>query len=498
MANCKPGPITANLLNNLIWDVTTAGAYAAFQSPDAGVLCVPDGVRVMNIADQYSSPIGASNVASLAPRPRLLPPRRGFRAAVLAEFFSIEASFVFFLGSGTYKNFPALQGFPVDLTILTLVVTACLIIWALVSGRIRSVSLGLPVLLIFLFSEFAAASLFWSSLDSFNINKALHFLLLTSPCFFAAHALAQDPERRRRLARMLAWLSITILLYYAYRRYVAGDTLTEGNNQLDHLDPRAYQEYGNYASILFTICLVLVVFGSRRQVCAAVFGLGVTLYALLVIGGRGALATALLSVPLLALGLLWDSARRRRLSRLLALLSGIIAITAVGYVYVGGSQVALDQQFSTLDRYQAQLSNEDTASMDERHQGRILAWNLWLQKPILGWGIGEYGIKDSYLMWPHNLLLEILMEMGIVGAYLFFAVSAIAVRNCARIARDPECDWADAAIALLFLTDLALHVTVAGYLGGDRHFLAFIGLVTGARAAAGRSISTAAPFLSRS
>lgn len=427
------------------------------------------------------------------------PPRRKpLLAAAVADFFSIEASFVLFLGSGTYKNFPAVSGFPLDLTLLTFVVTLCLIVWAFVSGRIRSYPLNLSVLLMLLFSELVAASLFWSSLDVINTDKAVRFLILTGTSFFVAHLLAQDRKRQRRLLRLLAWLSIMVVLYYGYRRYVVGDSLIEGDDQAGHLDAGAYQEYGAYASNLFITSLTLAAFGSRKQAYAAVFGLGMAVYALLIIGGRGALATALLAIPLLVLCLLRNSAGSQRAWRLAACLSALIAMAAVGYGaagYFGTADQAVEAQFRTVYRYQAQLSTEDTLSMDERRHGQTLAWKLWLQKPIFGWGIGEYRIKDSYLKYPHNLPLEILVEVGIAGLFLLFTVLAVAVRDCVRIAKDPECQWTDAAIALTFLTDLALNLTVTGNLMGDRLFLAYVGLVIGSCAAATGRFRTA-EFLS--
>jgi O-antigen ligase len=241
-------------------------------------------------------------------------------------------------------------------------------------------------------------------------------------------------------------------------------------------------------------------FGSLKQLCATILGSGAALYVLVAAGGRGALLQALLAVPLLAFGLLAGSTQSLgRLTRLAALLLGLVGIAAVGYLaleHLGGSVGASGQphQFYTLDRVGAQVSNEGTLSMDVRYEARQLAFDLWLQKPLLGWGIGEFRIKGIWLYDPHNLLLELLMEMGIVGAFLFFAVCAIAVRDCMRIARDRTCGWTEAAIALLFLTDLASQLTVQGYLADDRVFFAYIGLVIGSRSAASRYLARFVSF----
>lgn len=199
---------------------------------------------------------------------------------------------------------------------------------------------------------------------------------------------------------------------------------------------------------------------------------------------------ALLSIPMVVLAVLVRHGESvSRLSRLAGLVVGVLALAAVacvGFESFGGSLLDVEAQFRTLDRYELQFSNEDTSSVDERVRGQDLALQMWAEKPIFGWGIGEFTVADSYLKYPHNLVLEILCENGIVGALLFLSVCAVAVAGCVRIARDRSCSWPAVAIALLFLTDFALHLTVQGYLADDRIFLAYMGMAisTSAKASA--------------
>jgi O-antigen ligase len=413
---------------------------------------------------------------------------------VLAEFFSVEAGFTLFLFAGRFKMLPELGGFPVDFTLFFFVVTFGAIAWAIVAGRVKPVPLNLSVLLVLLFSELVAASLFWSSLSPLNIDKALRFLLFTSTSFFVGHMLGQGPAHRARLLRVIAWFSCALLLYDAYHRYVVGGAVVAGD-ELDpgRYGPRAYNylEYGYHAAILFIIFLCLAAFGSLKQLCIAIVGSSAMLYYLLIMGGRGPFAAALLAIPLLALGLRRSAGSLRRLLCLIALLAGLIVIAVVGYLtFVEGSGASLERQFRTLGRYES----EETLSMDERQQGRQLAYDMWLRKPILGWGIGEFRVWDSYLEYPHNMLLEILAEMGIAGGFLFVFVCAVGVRDCVAIAGDRMCAWTDVAIALFFLTQLALLFTVEGYLADDRAFFAYMGLVIGSRGAADRRPRPACPF----
>jgi len=399
--------------------------------------------------------------------------------SAFADLFSIEASFTLYLFSGRYKTLPELRNLPIDYTLLFFVVTSVFIAWALVSGRMRPFPLNLPVLLMILFSELAAASLFWSSLDPLNKDKLVRFLALTSTSFFAAYMIAQDQSRRERLLRILAWLSCAIVTYYVYYRYVLGIDMQPGSGRIP-ADSNNYLEYNAHASILFIIFIALAVFGSWKQMCAALAGAGAMLFLLATIGGRGPLALALLAIPLTGLGLLLrPHGMLQGLTRLSMFVAALCAIAVVIYtamVQVYGSETW--QQLRTLDRYDMQLSSEDTSSIDERRDAQDFALRQWHEKPILGWGIGEFRVQ-SVFGWPHNLLLEILMELGLVGTFIFFPVCAGAVIECVRVARRRTCGWTEIAIAFLYLTELASELTVQGYLADDRCFFAYLGLVVG-------------------
>lgn len=395
-----------------------------------------------------------------------------------ADMFSIEASFALFLFAGRYKGFPELQGFPVDFTLFFFGITFCLIAWALIIGRIRPIPLNLPVVLMIGFTALTSVSLFWSSIDERNVDKLLRFLVLTSPSFFAAQLLSQDRQRRERLLRLLVCISCAILLYYAYYRYVVGVELAEG----DRLQGNNYLQYALHAYILFIAFLSLAIFGSLKQFTGAIVGACAALFGLVTIGGRGPLILALLAIPLLGVILVLKRGKAPPgLLRMLLFLLAVIAGAMIGYtalVRVHGSDAVWEQLY-TFKRYETQLSGENTNSLDYRQQAQQFAFRQWQEKPIFGWGIGEFRVQDSWFDYPHNLMLEILMEMGLAGGLLFFAVCVAAVSDCVSTGQGRTFDWINAVTSLLFLTDLVSHVTVEGYLADDREFLAYIGLVLG-------------------
>lgn len=406
----------------------------------------------------------------------------GLRARILDDVLSIEASVILFVFAGRYKMLPEFQGSPVDLTLLFFILAVGLIAWGVMSRRVGPLALDAPNILMLAFTAFGVASVFWSSLEPKNVDKAWRFVLLGISSYFLVVVLAQDMARRQRLIRLMIGFSVALLLYYAFYRWVIGVD-PNGMENAGRVNGNNYMEYGAHAAVLFYACLSLVVLGPRRRVPLAIGGAVVALFALLLIGARGYLMFALFSMVLAGGSLLIS--RRRFLTgtkRLLLLVTALVVLGWAGYmalIAVQGTSGA-SQQLYTLERIRLQMSNESTHSLDIRAEAQDLAFRQWLARPLVGWGMGEFRLQHS-LDYPHNLSLEVLMETGLAGACLFFPVLIIGVVACIRMARDRRLDWIDMTIALLFLTEFISHTTVQGYLPDDRIYFAYIGLIMGWR-----------------
>jgi len=406
---------------------------------------------------------------------------------ILGDVLSIEASFVLFVFAGRYKSLPEFRGIPVDVTLLFLVLTFGLVAWGIFSGRLKPMAANLPNVLMMAFCGLGILSVFWSSFEPRNIDKAWRFVLVGISSFFLVAILAQDPERRARLIRLIVGFSVVLLTYYAIHRWIIGlderalyhTGRVQGNN---------YLEYAAHAVILFFAGLALAIYGPGKWPLAGMGMAVLALFLLVAVGARGPMVVALLGVPMLCVGLFLRRKRfGRGVKRMVVLVTVLVAMAWGGYIALVSFKGATEAsaQLYTLQRFERQLSNENTSSMDSREGARDLAYRRWLDRPLLGWGMGEFRLHHS-VEYPHNLALEILMEMGLAGGLLFFPVLYMGVTGCLRAARDEESGWSEATIALLFLTDLLSHLTVQGYLAEDRIFFAFMALSLSLHAARGR------------
>ncbi|WP_245724168.1 O-antigen ligase family protein [Natronorubrum texcoconense] len=55
---------------------------------------------------------------------------------------------------------------------------------------------------------------------------------------------------------------------------------------------------------------------------------------------------------------------------------------------------------------------------------------LWIQSPLFGHGIGSYGVLfwgEDIVAYPHNIILEVLSELGLIGLLLFGTIVVLSL-----------------------------------------------------------------------
>src|SRR6266511_2819307 len=160
-----------------------------------------------------SSIYGHSSSVQRLRSDRLLP---GWR-----DLLSVECLFITFLFSGEFKMLPELSFIPFDLTVFCFILTAAANVWVFLAGRL-AVQFTIVEFLFALLSILAWLSITWYSFSDLNIDKLLRYILFTMPAFFIGSTLGRQPERVARFLRLLIGISILLLLYYSYYRFVLG------------------------------------------------------------------------------------------------------------------------------------------------------------------------------------------------------------------------------------------------------------------------------------
>lgn len=211
---------------------------------------------------------------------------------------------------------------------------------------------------------------------------------------------------------------------------------------------------------------------------AALAVLPLLVVALLASGSRGPIvAFAIGAVALVALTAANGRARRR----LLIVGGGLLGAAIVVPLVVPGSTIG--RSLSTL------VGGANGLSSNGRSQLWSQAFGAFAQHPLFGIGTGGFGALNPTEPYPHNILLEVAVELGIVGALLIVGIVVGAAARLVAVWRAAEGrDRLDAAVIItLFITAL-VNALFSGAIEDNREIWVWGGLGLGmsARLAATR------------
>jgi O-antigen ligase len=161
-------------------------------------------------------------------------------------------------------------------------------------------------------------------------------------------------------------------------------------------------EKGKYNLLLYTVMLGLIG------------------YALLLTNTRSTLIGVVLSMLfsfIAGKGIFSFKAYNKMLAMLVLSVMGVFIIVVTNYDLV-------DRLFSGFSRI-------ITGNVGQSEGDRLEAWNyafdMFLNAPLLGIGAGNFG--QYYIAYPHNILLELLSENGVLGLSTLIVILGYGVKN---------------------------------------------------------------------
>ena len=147
-------------------------------------------------------------------------------------------------------------------------------------------------------------------------------------------------------------------------------------------------------------------------------------------------------------------------------------------VAVGVYLVARNAMTQTLLRLMVLFTQEGGgASAGQRLENYRSSIDIWAEAPITGHGIGSWSIMAGFgdtRNYPHNIVLEVLSEGGLVGMLLLALVVAVGVGHAARrrLHLTPP-----GLIAIMLVVNAGLNAMVSGDLADNRYLFMTLGLL---------------------
>jgi O-antigen ligase len=318
------------------------------------------------------------------------------------------------------------------------------------------------------------ATYVWSPSGGYGLNKTLLTLFVPALCITAGFVVARDGRLRLSVASGTMLAGLTAIVFTANGHTPA--LFVEGERVRSVIIT-----YHNFAFVMALGALWAIDRLWRRLPRAdmwALMCLLVFVYFIVLSGGR----IGLLLVFLTVLIFLWNGTKDRVLAAILLgacfLVIALIAVVLQSYA----REIAFSPEVpATLKRlvFYAFLQREGNVAAGTRDVFYGLAIEVFLRSPLVGVGWGGFplaaGLTDTAGNWPHNLVLELMAETGIIGTMAFVAFVGVVFYEFIR----RRGDVADKNIILaIFMAGFA-----ASMVGGDwpsQRLLFFaIGAMTG-------------------
>ena len=149
-----------------------------------------------------------------------------------------------------------------------------------------------------------------------------------------------------------------------------------------------------------------------------------------------------------------------------SVISKFLVVTAVLILYLTFNPNSIEIEFSVFDRFLGMYdtlsdnsSNED-GSTSQRSNLIIEGLRLWSERPLFGWGPGQYRWvnKVDFGYYSHNNFIEILVNFGLLGFLIFYSIHFYLLRKLFKLKkmkqRNNEVNWLLIMLFSLLITDI--------------------------------------------
>ena len=367
--------------------------------------------------------------------PHLL--RAGTRLGRLfGALLSAESAFALFLFSNNIKlMLQSVVDLPVDETVLFLglsVLASTLVLLrrgVYVDGFITFVA-GMA------FLAYVAATALWSpSLTMVRREMMMMLPLGTWSLLTAALVIAPERERVRRFLVLTALIGLVVTIHGWFLRFTLGDFVF--SPEWGRIGFRAFYQVAGQMGGTTAVVLVALAMEERRSLRVRMLWLlaaAVCLTFTFMAGSRLAMVGMLVGLALLVATLPLRVGRGQlEISRAhLVALAGL-AVAVIGLAYVEYAEIPL----TTVERLRSAVSRLGDESgilarYDRPNYLRV-AFQVWLSAPFFGVGLMGFApvgfLSEGPGGHPHNLIMQILAETGLVGLALFVALLWSAYRH---------------------------------------------------------------------
>jgi O-antigen ligase len=332
------------------------------------------------------------------------------------DFFSFEFFIVILIFIGRFKKITYITNLPMDPTLVMLVIAALMSIPLLINWRERfDLHARLILSCFILFVCWAVISLSWTP----NYHDALHKVLLLVgvclPLYLWGILIASETERVQRVMRILFVFALIYAVMTLCWRMLH---VHKGLADLFGSDPSSVSHITGLGMILSSFYLFFAKEKNWLQIIFLLCAFSLCTYVTLATAEKAAILAAVIVIfGQYGLFFMRTKNKIRYLPALLMLVAIIIMIFSPLFL----TKAQLVPLIGRIVSDHAHLTFAET-SVGIRWHLYQLAWQVFSKHIITGGGIGSFMVLSGVFKYPHNVILEIAAELGLIGLLLFSAL----------------------------------------------------------------------------
>lgn len=387
----------------------------------------------------------------------------------LKFILSIEMLYVLFIVAGAVKM---MLNLPFDFTVfvggILIVVTLFKFLKKLTILRISL----LPLACIGIFTIILVLSIMYSPSTVYAHDKAIRFLLTTLPAFVIPLLIFRSKHSLEKIIKSIYFISIVLGLIGFIVVLKGGQT----ENGFVELGGDNYISVARVLGMGGVISFTYMVYSSKIKLAFTHFIiLAIIGFPLISTGGRMPFIAFVLS-SLLMLVLYIKFSKREISFKSVRKFLMIISLLSIGIWLIFRNSI-----YATSFKRITVLFTEQDGGSSARIREILYsaAYKMFGENPFFGGGLGSFGIyytDTDQRLYPHNIFLEVLGELGLVGCFALIILMAIGFSIGYKFIKKEEADHITLSIFLVTLY-LFVNANVSGDLNDNRIFFAMLGVL---------------------
>ena len=319
------------------------------------------------------------------------------------------------------------------------------------------------------------ASLAWSPSQTYAHEKFTLVAVVNLWCLIATAVIISSS--RARVWRFLILLFLFGLVVAADYTFVTGGFSAIRRIEDLRTISENYLWLGQLVGFAALVAFALWLRAPRRSIQGLVLLAAFALFAYVLLKGGGRAPAAAVAIPMVMSFLLSFRLRRGQLiiTRTILASLGLVAVLGLGVTFLAMSGESSLRTLQRIEKLVSEQGGGRSAAARGDYWRHAVAY--WVERPLVGHGAGAWPIlylgrdQSSY---PHNVILELLVEFGLIGVLLFAAVVLVACRRVSlqRLREDPAL-----MCAAMLCINAFVNAMSSNDLPGNRNLFTMLGLL---------------------